>query len=104
MWNDCGCSCDIDFGLRVVHARTVTTRKAWTCVECGERLPIGTEVRMETLLDASVERFCRPAVTCVPCARLRDDYCGKCFLIGTLRELISQNEGFDYVTGESDDS
>lgn len=97
---DIGCSCICSYDGEAPDVSNTTwpkARKEHECCECGEAIEPGQRYeRTSGLWDGFWDTF----KTCRACVRIRADVCCGGFVYGELRELISEEFGFDYVTGE----
>jgi len=93
----CACSFDSDdYAPACLWVRKPKARKAHVCVECGAEIKSGEVYeRTSGVWDGRPDSF----ATCLPCARIREDIC-ECAPFGHMREMIRDELGFDYVTGE----
>lgn len=97
--NDLGCICLLDnydgAQAEVCTETYRTARKEHRCCECGGTIQPGAVYEyVRGLWDGYWSTF----KTCLPCARIRQDYCCS-WTYGTLRETLWDAMDFDYVTG-----
>lgn len=99
----CDCSCDYDGpydGPKVYHEAQPIARKEHRCCECGGIIKVGERYeRVEGLWDDVWATF----KTCLPCVRIRNEFCPTGFVFEELRETLYACLGFDYVRGDDAD-
>ena len=102
---DLGCTCIYDpsgdyecaaiFEAKVITARK--TKRPHVCCECNEVISPGEQYeRISGLWEGEWSHF----KTCMGCRAIRNDLCACGHIYGTLREVIREEMGFDYVTGK----
>lgn len=90
----CDCSCDCD---EMPRCQTTTTRRArreHQCCECYDTIVRGERYCELKGLDYDGDPFIHR--TCLPCERIRQQYCPSGYYIGGLAEQIEPCIGFDY--------
>ena len=102
------CTCEVDYyadDSEPLKCSSVVIRKAnkgHVCLECGEVIPKGA--RYERFSSLSVhDEIWWTAKTCMTCVRIRDSYFKNGHVVGTLRDVLRECLGMDYVTGEMDE-
>ena len=89
----CDCSYECEVGSDVYQSTTRTARKKHKCCECGEVILPGDKYEdVSGLCDGDWFR----AKTCIPCVRIRTNYCPHGFSHGELREQIFECLNFYY--------
>ena len=89
------CSCDFDSEpCELYRFKQRKARKLHCCLECGATIQSGETYLYGTGLFEG-EWF--EDHTCLLCERIRKDFCAP---IGSLRDVLFEALGFDYVTGE----
>ena len=95
--NVCDCSYDDveNFDLQYVTKRKA--RKSHICCECKDEIKKGEQYEHVKTLQSHTWFEDK---TCIPCTRVRNDFCSGGYYYGELRETLKECLGFDYVTGE----
>jgi hypothetical protein len=91
------CSCDFDYDGVVAefhNERIHTAKKKHRCIECDEEIQVGDTYHYVV---QKAEGHIYQMHICVLCERIRSNFCAPYYM---LRDTISENLGFDYVTGE----
>lgn len=97
---ECVCACDYaDETYQVWWQDVVTARKQHVCCECGETIEPGQKYESYRGL---YDGYFNTHKTCIPCRDIRDSLCSS-WMFETLREVVFECMGFDYVTGETID-
>lgn len=98
--SDCTCTCSWDTDAPDAYAvKDRVARRAHHCCECGADIRPGDRYQyISGIWDGSPASF----HTCLTCTRIRRDLCD-CAPLGEMREIIWEELGFDYVTGEDAD-
>ena len=90
----CDCSCDIDGGPNFSKETFPKARKNHKCCECKDSILPGSKYnRIKGMWDGKFLTFC----TCMACHRIREHYCSSGYMLGDLRDQISECIGFDYT-------
>jgi hypothetical protein len=90
---DCSCYADDYEHAEVSIEDIVKARKEHICCECREVIIIGEKYeRAKLLYDGSWSVY----DTCLPCARIRSDYCPHGWIYGSLVDMLLECLGFDY--------
>lgn len=99
---NCECACDYGDEIRasVSTTKIVTARETHTCCECREEIMPGERYEyVSGLWDGEWVDY----RTCLPCAAIRDDYCGDGYVFGGLWEALHECMGIDYDGRRNDD-
>ena len=89
----CDCSCDHGEYPEFYSEKIVKAKKEHKCCECREIIPKGQKYhRASGKWDGEMRSY----KTCLPCMRIRDDYCKYGFVFGELPEAFFNCKGFDY--------
>jgi hypothetical protein len=90
----CDCSAgDAGDYTQFQETRTVKARKPHECCECGERINPGEYYTRDFIV---AEDQPNVFITCIPCTRIREDYCPFGYMFGCLAEQIRGCMGWDY--------
>jgi len=93
---DCDCSCDDGEPCRTSQTHYRKARKTWTCDECrGEIQP---RERYEHVHGISGEGTAFDHRTCLGCQRIRERFCPHGYILGAVRDHVSECLGFDYAS------
>ena len=91
----CDCSCDYEDGEQNgFFERIVRSREDRVCCECGET--IGRSEQHELSGAFWSNGGCWRRRTCLPCMRIRKQYCPTGWMYGQLADQIEPCIGFDY--------
>lgn len=96
----CDCSVDHDLDTEMFRERVIKARKQHTCCECGDVIASGS---LHELATGKCDGDFFSVRTCLPCSRIRADYCPGGWIYGELRERLHECLGFDYIDGEDDE-
>ena len=93
----CDCSIDTDYCRADFVSKVIRkARKPHKCIECFGEIKPGDQYEYVTgMWEGTIDEF----KTCMPCLRIRKDFCSNGWLYGGLREAIYECLGFDYVNG-----
>lgn len=98
----CDCSANLYDAPRprFIHEKIVRARKNHTCCECREIIRPGEQYeRTRGKWEHGLDEF----KTCLPCTRIRRDYCPCGWIYEGLRVAIWECLGIDYVYGADPD-
>lgn len=94
----CVCVCSDDYDSpEVYHEGFPIAKKSHICCECDREIKPGERYHKFTGLWKGEWMTFR---TCLPCYRIREEYCNTGYIFGELRNELWDCFGFDYVTGE----
>lgn len=90
----CDCSCDCDEMPRVERDTVRKARKEHQCCECLEPIVPGERYQEHKGIDYDGDPFLYR--TCLPCQRIRQQYCPSGWYVGGLADQIEECIGWDY--------
>jgi hypothetical protein len=95
---ECVCACGDDYDMPEVYRESFhIARKTHICCECdGEIKPGEKYHRAEGVWAGEWQTY----KTCLPCHRIREDFCKDGWGFGELQDVIWECLGFNYVTRE----
>lgn len=95
MCPSCDCSVD-DYDVpRVSTIKFPRARRAYCCIECNEQIATGERYEhVRGIWHSRWESF----KTCLPCTRIREDFCPGGHVFGELASAVGECLGFDYRT------
>jgi len=97
----CDCSIDGDDDCTMFVQREVVARKPHRCCECWATIKAGERHEVSVgKWDGRFDHF----RTCLPCSRIRQDYCGAGYQFEALQDQLYDCLGFNYVTGYDPES
>jgi hypothetical protein len=80
---------DIDEPIETIRDKTVRSKKAMKCGECGRDIPSGTPFRIEVgRLDGDYTHN----ITCLTCLELRNRFCCSWWYGGILEDIVYELE------------
>jgi hypothetical protein len=95
------CSIDVECTPDFSVTKIVTARTAHKCCECHSEIKPGqTYENVKGKWEGKIVTF----KTCLPCSKIRNEYCSDGFEYGGLCETLYECLGFDYITGEMRDN
>ena len=89
----CDCSTDdVDPRPDVYDVKVIKARKSYKCCECNEAIEVGKEYeRTKGLWEGCWSTY----RTCLPCVRMRNDYCPGGFIFTMLGETMEECLGWN---------
>ena len=98
----CDCSMDVDgCDIAEFYKKSILrARKNHICNECSEVIVKGS---MYEKITGKWDGEIITHKTCIPCTRVRSNYCPNGSIMGELREHLEECIGFDYTEVPEDD-